>query len=194
MAPEHPTVVGTADPPVKEPSAGTDARLVLRARGGVGEAFGGLYDRWAATVHGLLVADGPRGEEADLVHEVFLRAMRSLSSLNEPERFGPWLCTIARNLARDALRRAGRRGAVGPLLGDLEHDARRSQPTEHAVEAAKVLDRLRELPEAYRETLALRLVEGLSGPEIAERTGRSEGAIRVNLHRGMKLLRERLQL
>jgi RNA polymerase sigma-70 factor (ECF subfamily) len=50
------------------------------------------------------------------------------------------------------------------------------------------------LPEAYRETLILRLVEGLTGPEIAEQTGLSAGSVRVNLHRGMKLLRERLGL
>jgi RNA polymerase sigma-70 factor (ECF subfamily) len=38
----------------------------------------------------------------------------------------------------------------------------------------------------------LRLVEGMTGPEIALRTGLTEGSVRVNLHRGMKLLRERL--
>jgi len=43
-----------------------------------------------------------------------------------------------------------------------------------------------------RETLILRLVEGLSGPEIAERTGLTPGSVRVNLHRGMQQLRERL--
>jgi RNA polymerase sigma-70 factor (ECF subfamily) len=48
------------------------------------------------------------------------------------------------------------------------------------------------LPEAYRETLLMRLVEGLTGPEIALRTGLTPDSVRVNLHRGMKLLRERL--
>ncbi|CAN5875235.1 hypothetical protein BH11MYX2_BH11MYX2_34210 [soil metagenome] len=38
----------------------------------------------------------------------------------------------------------------------------------------------------------MRLVEGLSGPEIAERTGMTPGSVRVNLHRGMELLREQL--
>jgi RNA polymerase sigma-70 factor (ECF subfamily) len=49
------------------------------------------------------------------------------------------------------------------------------------------------LPEAYRETLALRLVGGLSGQEIAERTGLTHGSVRVNLTRGMALLRPLLQ-
>ena len=58
--------------------------------------------------------------------------------------------------------------------------------------ANKPIKAIRDLPEAYRETLVLRLVEGMSGPEIAERTGLTPASVRVNLHRGMKLLREKL--
>ncbi|MCA1557288.1 MAG: sigma-70 family RNA polymerase sigma factor, partial [Acidobacteria bacterium] len=59
-------------------------------------------------------------------------------------------------------------------------------------EAREVLTVIRQLPEAYRETLVLRLVEGMTGPEIAQRTGLKPESVRVNLHRGMKILRERL--
>ena len=52
---------------------------------------------------------------------------------------------------------------------------------------------LRTLPEAYREPLTLRLVERMSGPQIAEATGLTHGSVRVNLSRGMELLRERLR-
>ena len=55
-----------------------------------------------------------------------------------------------------------------------------------------MLAAIRSLPEAYRETLMLRLVEGMTGPEIAARTGLTAASVRVNLHRGMKKLRERL--
>ena len=51
---------------------------------------------------------------------------------------------------------------------------------------------LRSLPEAYRETLMLRLVEGMTGVEIAERTGLKPESVRVNLHRGMEMLRQKL--
>ena len=61
-----------------------------------------------------------------------------------------------------------------------------------AAEAIAVLDVVRKLPDAYRETLLMRLVEGMSGAEIAERSGLTPGSVRVNLHRGMKLLREQL--
>ena len=55
-----------------------------------------------------------------------------------------------------------------------------------------VLDVIRTLPEAYRDTLLMRLVEGMTGAEIAERSGLTPASVRVNLHRGMKLLRARL--
>lgn len=55
-----------------------------------------------------------------------------------------------------------------------------------------MLEAIRSLPEAYREPLVLRLVEGLTGPEIAEKTGLTPGSVRVNLSRGMKRLRTSL--
>jgi len=138
-------------------------------------------------------------EANDLVQEVFLSALRSIDRLAEPERVGPWLCTIARNRARDLYRS---RGAAEPVVG-LEQVSEPAVEQEEALveagggddgeEAAHALRTVRELPEAYRETLVLRLVEGLTGPEIAERTGMTHGSVRVNLHRGMKLLRTRLE-
>jgi RNA polymerase sigma-70 factor (ECF subfamily) len=63
---------------------------------------------------------------------------------------------------------------------------------EHDAEAVRVMELIRSLPEAYRETLSLRLVEGLTGPEIAQCTGLTHGSVRVNLHRGFQLLREKM--
>ena len=58
--------------------------------------------------------------------------------------------------------------------------------------AAEIIEIIQSLPDAYRETLVLRLVEGMTGPEIATRTGLTPASVRVNLHRGMKLLKEKL--
>lgn len=92
---------------------------------------------------------------------------------------------IARNRAMDFHRR---KRDTEELTDDLATQAR----SEVDREAANVLDVICGLPEAYRETLVLRLVEGMTGPEIAERTGLTPSSVRVNLHRGMKLLREKL--
>jgi RNA polymerase sigma-70 factor (ECF subfamily) len=157
--------------------------LVRAARDGDRRAFGQLYERYGRVVHGILLARLPPHEVDDVVQEVFLTALQRLASLRDPGAFGPWLGAIARNRATDQHRRRREHEA-------LPEDALAARPV--APEALAVLAVLRALPEAYRETLALRLVEGMTGPEIATRTGLTPASVRVNLHRGMKLLRERL--
>ena len=166
--------------------AGDDGVLVRTARDGDEAAFKRLYDRYARVVHGLLLARVPRADVEDLVQDVFVTAWRNLRSLRDPAAFGGWLSMIARNRATDYHRR------VHDTV-DLPSDLTAADSTAARAEALAVLDVIRSLPEAYRETLVLRLVEGLTGPEIAERTGLTAASVRVNLHRGMKLLREKLQ-
>jgi RNA polymerase sigma-70 factor (ECF subfamily) len=136
-------------------------------------------------VHGLLLARVPRTDVDDLVQEVFLTAMRRLDSLRDPAAFPGWLAAIARNQANDHFRRAGKE------MVELPQDLAATPDESH--QARAVLEVVRSLPGAYRETLILRLVEGMTGPEIAARTGLTEGSVRVNLHRGMRLLRDRLE-
>lgn len=158
--------------------------LVEQARDGSRVAFGQLYEKYARMVHGLLLARVPHSEVEDMVQDVFLLAMRRLTGLRDHRAFAGWLAMIARNQAVDYHRRA-------PKTAELEEGMLRTQPP--APEALVVLDTIRGLPDAYRETLILRLVEGLSGPEIAEQTGLTPDSVRVNLHRGMKMLREKLE-
>jgi RNA polymerase sigma-70 factor (ECF subfamily) len=163
-----------------------DARLVRAARDGDEKAFGRLYERYARVVHGLLLARAPRADVEDLVQDVFLAAWRRLASLRDPSAFGGWLTMIARNRAADFHRRAVDAVELPAELPAAETNSSRA-------EALQVLQVIRSLPDAYRETLVLRLVEGLTGPEIAERTGLTPASVRVNLHRGMKLLRRKLE-
>ena len=159
-------------------------RLVLAAQRQDRAAFAELYALYSRMVHGLLLARVTRTDVDDLVQDVFLQAMQRLPELREPQAFGGWLASIARHRATDHFRRA----APTTELPENLPERRTDRP-----DALAVLAAIRALPEAYRETLTLRLVEGMTGPEIAARTGLTEGSVRVNLHRGMKLLRERLE-
>jgi RNA polymerase sigma-70 factor (ECF subfamily) len=165
--------------------AAEDGELVRAARTGDEPAFTRLYDRYARMVHGVLLARVPRQDVEDLVQDVFLTAWRRLDDLRDPAAFGGWIAMIARNRATDAHRR-------GADHVELPADLRSPGSAGAEAEAHAALDAIRALPDAYRETLMLRLVEGLTGPEIAERTGLTPASVRVNLHRGMKMLRERL--
>ena len=172
-----------------------DCLLVEAARQGDRSAYGRLYDRYARMVHGILLARVPLNDVDDLVHDVFLQALPRLHSLRDVTRFGAWLAAITRNRANDYHRQsvdevelpddlsaneAGGQATSG--LSDIDADA----------EATSILAAVRSLPETYREPLLLRLVEGMTGPEIAARTGLTAGSVRVNLHRGMQQLREKL--
>jgi RNA polymerase sigma-70 factor (ECF subfamily) len=168
-----------------------DTVLVSAARDGDRAAFGQLYGRYARMVHGILLASVPPRDVDDLVHDVFLLALGRLRALRDAARFGAWLAAIARNRAHDYHRRTR---AATELTDDLStdelHSAGRSVPSD--AEAVTILAVVRTLPDSYRETLILRLVEGMTGPEIAKRTGLTPGSVRVNLHRGLQQLRDRL--
>jgi RNA polymerase sigma-70 factor, ECF subfamily len=161
----------------------TEARLVERIRAGDDDAFGELYRMFAPMVHGIILARVPRDEVDDVVQEVFIAAYRNLDTLRDLSAVGAWLAMIARNRAVEFFRRLR---PTEELSEDLSHHDR------PLTEAREILTAIRALPEAYRETLVLRLVEGMTGPEIAAQTGLTPESVRVNLHRGMKLLREKL--
>lgn len=167
------------------PEAPDHATLVIEARGGDAEAFAELYRRFGRFVHGLLLARLPVDDAEDVTQEVFMEAWNMLPKLREPAAFGTWIARLARGRAVDHLRRRRQHASLdGPL------PARETQTT--TLQATEILALIQELPEAYRETLVLRLVEGHSGPEIAALTGLTPASVRVNLHRGFKLLREKL--
>jgi RNA polymerase sigma-70 factor, ECF subfamily len=164
-------------------SISEDAALARAARHGNRSAFGRLYDKYARMVHGILLARVPHHEVDDLAQDVFLSALRQLPALRDDGAFGGWLAMIARNRAYDYHRRTRE-------FTELPADLPAGET--HTPESIAALEAIRSLPEAYREPLIMRLVEGMSGEEIADRTGMTPASVRVNLHRGMKQLREKL--
>ena len=122
--------------------------------------------------------------------DALLKPLQVVSGIVERRQTLPILANIL-------VRKDGER--VSFTATDLELQIQTSAPigagndvAATTVAARKLVDILRALPEAYRETLIMRLVEGMTGPEIAERTGLTPESVRVNLHRGMKLLRAEL--
>jgi RNA polymerase sigma-70 factor (ECF subfamily) len=169
--------------PAESAAQPPEVALVQAVLAGERDRFARLYEMYAPLVHGILLARVPRDEVSDLVQDVFLHALRKLHTLRNATAFGPWIAMIARNRAVDFYR------ASHETVEITEQIAAEKPPNRTARE---VLGLIRELPEAYRETLVLRFVEQMTGPEIAARTGLTPASVRVNLHRGVKLLRERM--
>ena len=158
--------------------------LVLLAQRGNLVAFGELHRRFARFVHGVALAHGSPHTADDTVQDAFAQAHVKLSLLKEPSAFGVWIAAIARQHARSTNRRGPRLVAKPARPGHAS--------TNNASDGTQVMAALRALPDAYREPLILRLVNGMSGPEIADHTGLTPGSVRENLERGLTLLRQRL--
>jgi RNA polymerase sigma-70 factor, ECF subfamily len=144
---------------------------------------------------------GDPREAEDITQEAFIRAFRSLGRLSEPVAFLGWLLKIARNLATDRLR--SRRTMVSlDALGDAAeempgfHDRSATTDPSRGLEsdedAAQVMKALEDLPEKYREVVALRYLEGLDGKAMSRFLGEPEGTVRNRLFRALEKMRRSL--
>ena len=176
----------------------TDTALVLRARAGDRAAFEELVRRTSRLIFARLYLDtGSVHRAEDLLQETLLLAYRSLRKLTDPSAFRPWVLGIAHNVLIDAARKDARLKRSGPVA-DTPPDAVPSagwSPPEAAERdelRRHVLAALRSLPEEYRLPLALRYLAGADYETIGEQLGLTNGSLRGLLHRGLKLLRDRL--
>lgn len=150
-------------------------QIVGAARAGGDSAFSELYRWFFRMVHAVLLSRVPPADVGDLTQEVFLQAWRQLRSLRDPLAFGGWLRRIALHQSANHIRRGHHteeldsRAASSPALSPNDE------------EAWLLLAEIRRLPEAYRETLVLRFVEGLTGPEIADLTGLTPGSSQIGV-------------
>lgn len=177
-----------ADDPAQVP-----VDLVRDAQAGSRRAFTALWQRYAPLVHSILLTMVSEADAEDLTQDVAVAALCALPDLRNRGSFPAWLCAIARNRGRSALK-----ARTSALTADAE-DAHLEDAVAPAVrDSGKPLDveetlrEIRRLPTSYREPLMLRLLLEMTGPEIARQTGMTPGSVRVNLCRGMKELRRRL--
>jgi RNA polymerase sigma-70 factor (ECF subfamily) len=163
-----------------------DARLVARIRAGDDDAFETLVGQYQAPLFRYLRGFVGDAEQArDLVQDTFLRAFRSLGSLDDPGLLRSWLYRIAHNLACSALRRR-RLISWLPLLPTHRGSP---SPDRSAIEAARVEEALSRIPAEQRAPLLLHLVAGFSYAEIAALLSVTEGAVRMRISRGRAAFR-----
>jgi RNA polymerase sigma-70 factor, ECF subfamily len=169
------------------------------------EAFDVLISREQDRLYSLAWrVTGNRQDAEEVAQDAFIRAHRALFREYEPSRIRelalrPWLTTIVLNLARNRLRSRRPTRSLDAVSPDgrplLEPVDGRPGPlaTAEQHELGAVLERaVLDLPWRQRAAVVLRLVEGLSYQETAVALGRPLGTVKSDVHRGLRLLRQRL--
>jgi RNA polymerase sigma factor (sigma-70 family) len=181
-------------------SEATDNQLVDAAQQGSDIAFEALFRRYSDRITAYvrsIVSDHSRAE--DIVQDVFVSALRSLRSTEREVLFKPWVYEIAKNACIDHIRRARRASEVSIDSDDFSpvDEGRLSAgvaTTDAAYSAREDLDALRmafhDLPDAQREVLVSRELEGLSYDKISSRTGLSRSAVESMLFRARRTLKD----
>lgn len=186
---------------------GDDATLVAAALAGREVAFEILLARYTPLVASFIYEKtGSEADTEDLAQEVFLTAYRGLDRLRDGGHFRPWLMQIARSKVIDFHRYNGRRPrvvTVVPVGQDGEEVELLESIPDHAPSpnqrlrddqtAHIVLQETEKIKEKYRVVLQMRLLGDVTTQEIALRLNMKESTVRMRLHRGLKILRKKLE-
>ncbi|HSM33090.1 MAG TPA: RNA polymerase sigma factor [Anaerolineae bacterium] len=163
-------------------------------------AFEQLYRKYVSQIYGLALYEtrDPHAAE-DVTETVFLKALAALPRFREQgeggdSTFKVWLYAIARNVIANERRRSWRHPEDPIELAlDLRAADDPAATAELHMEAERALEAVMALPPERRQAVVLRFVNGLSAGEIGEIMGKSEGAVRVLIHRALLSVRRRLE-
>lgn len=174
----------------------SDGALVAAARGGDMRAFERLYRLHSGKVMGLCLRMTRRRDVAeDCVQQTFIRAWRKLDAFEGRSAFGTWLHRIAVNEVLTYERNHGTRAESDDgAVTDAHAEAPEISRDYDAGEVMDVERALATLPAGSRHVVVLQTVYGYSHEEVAEMLGIAVGTCKAQLHRGRRLLRERMGL
>jgi RNA polymerase sigma-70 factor, ECF subfamily len=188
----------------------TDAELVRQSLAGDRTATDELVGRWAARVLAFCrtrIDDAHIAE--DLAQEALLRGMRSLKSLESPEKFGSWLCGIAVRvcldwrkakqstqvpftvLQRGGLRRDGPSGTPFDVARD-DDSADGAAQVDRSDELGRLMHEVDALPEKHREVLLLYYYQDATYQDLADQLEVSTATVNARLTEARAMLRRRL--
>ncbi|MFN2484827.1 MAG: RNA polymerase sigma factor [Candidatus Limnocylindria bacterium] len=188
-------------PPLRRPSRhdqpDADAELV-RAAQADRQAFGALYHRYLDRVYSYVYYQlGDHHDAEDVTERTFVAALDALDRFEERgSTFRSWLFRIAHNAMANQRRTTSRsRSRTEQLDEALEHPAPDDvdATVQRRDDARRVWRAVAALPIERQRVVLLRFVDELSSREIGEVLGRSEGAVRVLLHRALREVADRLE-
>ena len=192
------------DEPDRDPG---EQVLIARLRAGEDAAFEELVREHGGRMLAVARRFLPAEEDArDVVQEAFLSAFRGLAGFEGQARLSTWLHRITVNAALMKLRSRRRKPEepIDDLLPGFLEDGHMARPARAWRPIAEselvqrelrdlVLEKIRSLPESYRNVLMLRDIEELDTDETARLMGIRPGAVKTRLHRARQALRGLLE-
>ncbi len=169
-----------------------DLLLVLRCQLGEAAAFDGLARRWAQPLQRYLTSWTSDGDAlGDLAQDVWLRVLRGLPGLRQPERFRSWLFGIAHRTAMDRFRLLYREPVSMPeeAADQIAGDDTGADTADRELLLAALDRALNRLGPVERQTLTLFYLEDIPLNEVARITGVPTGTVKSRLSRGRAQLR-----
>lgn len=165
--------------------------LLLLALAGDSSAYGRFLTRTSIHLRAYFrrrLAAYPDDVE-DLVQETLLALHNQRGTYRPSQRLMPWVYAIARYKLVDSLRAHSPRRAVEVPINDEMAESAWVEPDSAAAEArCDLLKLLETLPEKYRLPILRVKLEGRSVAETSTQLGMSESAVKVGIHRGLKML------
>jgi RNA polymerase sigma-70 factor (ECF subfamily) len=189
-----PAVAGAAPIGSSAADADVEAALIDAAAAGDGEAFARLYDLYVGRLYRYVyLRVGNESDAEDLTQQIFLQAWRAIGRYRRTRApFVAWLLVIAHNLVVSFYR--GQKD-VRRLAMEPANEARWANPEEETLAAQEreaVRRAVARLNPDQQQVVTMRYLEQCDHSTIAAVLGKSEGTVRVILHRALRALRDLL--
>jgi RNA polymerase sigma factor (sigma-70 family) len=175
----------------------TDSQLIELTLSGEPVAFDALAKRYRPRVKAVASQFLRGTDREDCIQETFLKALVNLSSLRNPEKFGSWVCVIARNYCLDTLKKSGAISSMdddSPCATPVRQFASPySTPLAEAIrgeDSRRLREGINRLGDNYRKILDMRYFEGCDYEAIALKLHKPLGTVKSLIHRAHGQLRE----
>jgi RNA polymerase sigma-70 factor (ECF subfamily) len=168
-------------------------QLVERAKVDA-DAFGELYDHYFAQIYRFVYSRLREQDVAeDVTSEVFFKALRAIHRYKPSGHpFSAWLYQISVNAIADHYRSKRPEQDLDAAMGVSDKQLPLDERVAQRDEAARIWAAIDSLPPQQRTAMTLKLGEDMKLAQIGEIMGKSEGAIKLLIHRGMIGVRQRL--
>ena len=162
------------------------------------EAYGEIYDQYIAKIYRFIFFKVGRAEDAeDIASETFLRAWQYINEGKPVKYLNALLYSIARNLVIDHFRQKKSKSEVAldyETMENIGDENKTIKNIEVGQEMKQILESLQSLKDEYREVIVMHYIDELGVGEIAEILGKSNGNVRVLLHRALAAAKETIDV